>query len=325
MLIGLISDSLTRYSFHALDGVDVKNIYTFLNKKIDMLFVESAWEGRWNYWKYKIASYPDFENRNNYKLRLIVQKAKDLGIPTVFWNKEDSIHFNRFIDSAKLFDHVFTVDENCIPLYKKVMGETASIHTLMFAVQPKFHKFLGFNFRYNRANFIGSYSHHIHDDRRKWQNQLFETALESELGLTIFDRNSKRKSSKYRYPQLPGIEINRAVNYPQTAKVYRDYLVSLNVNTITNSATMFSRRLVEALACGGIVITTPAKSVTSIFRDYCYVVDSRESMLELFSRLKRGPSKSDLERAYAGACFIAENHTWENRLNQIIKTINLKV
>ena len=62
------------------------------------------------------------------------------------------MHFDRFIDSAKLFDHVFTVDENCIPKYKAVMGEDASVHTLMFAVQPKFHSFDGFHFNRGDAS-----------------------------------------------------------------------------------------------------------------------------------------------------------------------------
>ncbi|OYQ81603.1 spore coat protein [Ignatzschineria sp. F8392] len=289
-----------------------------------MLFVESAWQGRWNRWKYKIASYPDHPERNNDKLKRLVQKAKDRGIPTVFWNKEDSVHFDRFIDSAKLFDHVFTVDETCIPRYKAVMGEDASVHTLMFAVQPKFHFFDGFNFKYHRANFVGSYSHHIHNARRQWQDQLFHSVTDSGLGLTVFDRNSGRKSDNYRYPILPKMEIKRAVKYPKTGQIYKDYLVSLNVNTITDSPTMFSRRLVEILACGGIAVTTPALSVEERFKDYCHVVHNEEEMRELFKRLKYGPSQEDLERARAGAEYVAKYHTWAHRLEEIAKVIGLK-
>lgn len=289
----------------------------------EILFVESAWQGRWNRWKFKIASYPDHPARNNDQLKKLVQKAKDRGIPTVFWNKEDSVHFDRFIDSAKLFDHVFTVDETCIPRYKAVMGEDASVHTMMFAVQPKLHSFTGFNFKYRRANFVGSYSHHIHDVRRQWQKMLFHSAMESGLGLTAFDRNSNRKSGNYRYPMLPGMEVKKAVSYPKTAQIYKDYLVSLNVNTITDSPTMYSRRLIEILACGGIAVTTPAKSVDAMFAEFCHIVHNEEEMLELFARLKYGPSDDDLERARAGAEYVAENHTWAHRLQQIANTIGL--
>lgn len=290
-------------------------------RKQDILFVESAWSGYKNSWKYHVASYPDYPRRNNNDLRRVVEKAKSLGIPTVFWNKEDGVHFDRFIDSAKLFDHVFTVDETCIPRYKAVMGEDASVHTLMFAVQPKFHYFKGFDFKSHRANFVGSYSKHIHPERRSWQKELFQCATESGLGLSVFDRNSSRKSDNYRYPNFNDMSIEQAVPYEQTAEIYRDYLVSLNVNTVVDSPTMFSRRLVEILACGGIAVTTPALSVEKMFKDFCYVVHDQAEMMALFSRLKEGPSKLDLERAAAGAEYVMANHTWAHRLEKILQVV----
>ena len=320
MNVDLVADKLTYHSLLCENSINLVNVFS----SKDLLFVESAWQGRWNRWKYKIASYPDHPERNNDKLKKLVQKAKDRGIPTVFWNKEDGVHFDRFIDSAKLFDHVFTVDETCIPRYKEVMGQDASVHTMMFAVQPKFHYFDGFNFKFNRANFVGSYSHHIHDIRRQWQDQLFQSATDTGLGLTVFDRNSKRKSKNYRYPTYPNMDIKKAVKYPKTGQIYKDYLVSLNVNTVTDSPTMFSRRLVEILACGGIAVTTPAESVDKMFAEYCHVVNSAEEMQELFARLKHGPSKDDLERARAGAEYVAKYHTWEHRLDEMARIIGLK-
>lgn len=326
MKIALISDNLTSESL-SISTKEVTKLSFFPNfflNKIDILLVESAWQGYRNRWKYKIASYPDYPKRNNEKLIRLIEKAKEKGIPTVFWNKEDGVHFDRFIDSAKHFDHVFTVDENCIPKYKAVMGENASIHTLMFAVQPKFHSFTGFNFKYHKANFVGSYSHHIHDVRRQWQNSLFSTALNSGLGLDVFDRNSNRKSQNYHYPNLEGISIYSALEYPDTAKIYKDYLVSLNVNTVTDSPTMFSRRLIEILACGGIAVTNLSLAVNHLFKEYCHIVHNEEEMTELFSRLKFGPSAQDLERAKAGAEYVAQHHTWTHRLKQIADVIGLR-
>lgn len=330
MNLFLLSDALTSASLSSESGMKVKQIHSGLQfsgltlfGKPDFLLVESAWQGYKNRWKYKIASYPDVPKRNNLALRRLVESAKSKGIPTVFWNKEDSVHFGRFIDSAKLFDHVFTVDENCIPKYKAVMGESASVHTLMFAVQPKFHFFDGFHFKHNRANFVGSYSHHIHSQRRAWQDQMFHAATSTGLGLTAFDRNSTRKSDNYRYPVLPDMEVLPMLSYPYTAQVYKDYLVSLNVNTVDNSSTMFSRRLVEILACGGIAVTNPSLAVNKMFRDYCHVVHDVDEMQELFARLRYGPSADDLARAEAGARYVAEHHTWHHRLEQIAKVIGL--
>lgn len=290
-------------------------------RRPDVLIVESAWHGLRQAWKYKIAAYPDQPRRNNETLRKIVAYARDLGIPAVFWNKEDGVHFERFIDSARLFDHIFTVDENCIERYRALVAPQVTVDSLMFPVQPAIHHFDGFHFKYHRADFVGSYSHHIHDGRRGWQDALFGAATHSGLGLTAFDRNSDRKSGNYRFPRLPDIDVRAAVAHERTAHIYKDYLVSLNVNTVVDSPTMFSRRLVEILACGGIAVTNPSVAVERHFKDYCHVVHTQEEAFDLFARLKHGPSNSDLERAEAGAQYVRTEHAWSKRLETIMAVI----
>ncbi|MFT7824812.1 MAG: glycosyltransferase, partial [Sulfurimonas sp.] len=258
----------------------------------------------------------------NKRLQKVVAYAKKLGIPTVFWNKEDGVHFDRFIDSAKLFDHIFTVDENCIPKYRDVVGDKATVNSLLFAVQPKFHHFSGFNFKYNRANFVGSYSHHIHDKRRVWQDMMFTSASKTGLGLTAFDRNSDRKSENYRYPDMENMNVLPAVPYEETAQIYKDYTLSLNVNTIEDSPTMFSRRLVEILACGGVAVTNPTLAVDKLFKEYCHVVSTQEEMDALFYRVHQyGLSEEDKKMARAGAEYVAKYHTWAHRLEEIRKVV----
>jgi len=328
MKIALISDILTHDAL--LKEARIRQI-TPLNYKIILklwkpkfLFVESAWQGHKNRWKFKIASYSDYPKRNNDKLKKIVTYAKYLGIPTVFWNKEDGVHFERFKESAKLFDHIFTVDENCISKYREIVNENVTVNTLMFAVQSKLHYFDGFNFKYNRANFVGSYSHHLHARRKMWQDAMFNAASKSELGLTAFDRNSNRKSNIYRYETLENMEVYPSVSYDKTAQIYKQYLVSLNVNTIEDSKTMFSRRVVEILACGGILVTNSTPAIEKYFKDYCNVVHNEEEMLTLFKRLKCGPSEDDLKRAKAGAEYIKKYHSWSHRLEEIKEVIGLK-
>lgn len=323
--IALISDELTRHclkdEFLTYDLTPLNWRWVLRFWKPDFLFVESAWSGYGDAWKFKIASYPGYLNRNNSKLARLVACAKDLGIPSVFWNKEDGVHFNRFIDSASLFDHIFTVDENCIERYRLVVGEDVTVNTMMFPVQPNYHNFSGFNFKYCRANFVGSYSHHVHDGRRAWQNLMFEAARRENFGLTVIDRNSDRKSENYRYPNIPGIKILPSVPHAKTAQIYKDNLVSLNVNTIEDSGSMYSRRLVEILACGGIAVTNPSPAVDRYFKDYCHVVQDVEGAADLFSRLKHGPSHDDLARAEAGAKYVLAEHTWAHRIQEILAVI----
>lgn len=327
MKIAAIFDSLTSTSVEGegLDILHLKGRIKNLRLKYydyDFLFVESSWQGFNNHWKYKIASYSEQPKRNNKDLLRVVNYAKERGIPTVFWNKEDGVHFDRFIDSARHFDHIFTVDETCIPRYRDVVPSSTTVNTMMFPVQPRFHSFKGFNFKSNRANFTGSYSHHIHGERKRRQDFLLKAAS-NVLGLTVYDRNSDRKSSNYRYPDFGSMEVCSAVPHDQTAQIYRDHLVSLNVNTVDDSPTMYSRRLIEIIACGGIAVTTPAQSVDKFFQEYCYVVDSYDEAFELFTRLKSGPSNYDLERARAGADYVQQNHTWKHRLDYIARIIGV--
>ena len=330
MKIALISDKLTQDSLKEESNVCIKNI-TPLNYKLvlrfwkpNILFVESAWQGYKEKWKYKIASYPDYPKRNNEKLKKVVQYAKSLGIPTVFWNKEDGVHFDRFIDSAKLFDHIFTVDENCIPKYKAIVDKKVTVNSLIFAVQSKFHNFTGFNFKSTKANFVGSYSTHVHDKRRYWQDIMFE--LSSKInGLVVFDRNSDRKSQNYRYPKFENLQVFPSVAYEQTAKIYKDYLISLNANTIEDSPTMFSRRLIEIIACGGIAITNNTPAVQKYFKDYCFTFETQEELEELLKRFQKdGLSHSDKQRLIDGANYISNYHTWTHRLEEIKTTIGIK-
>jgi len=327
MRIALVADELTGACLapegRILHVTPLNYRWVLRMRRPDFLFVESAWHGVRKAWKYRIAAYKDEPRRSNRSLVEMVAYARDLGIPTVFWNKEDGVHFERFIDSAVHFDHIFTVDENCIPTYRERVGPGVTVNTLMFPVQPRTHDFTGFDFKYRRANFVGSYSTHIHSRRRVWQDMLFEASYRQGLGLTVIDRNSDRKAAVYRFPDLPGMEAIPAIAHEATGQVYKDYLVSLNVNTVQDSATMYSRRLIEILACGGIAVTNPSPAVDRYFKDYCHVVHDAEQANSLFGRLKEGASKDDLERARAGAEYVLREHTWARRLDEIAAVVGL--
>src|SRR5690606_22919740 len=241
------------------------------------------------------------------------------GIPSVFWNKEDAVHFDRFIDSAALFDYVFTVDENAIPRYREALGTDARVATLMFSIQPALHAPMEGAYRYSRACFVGSYSHHIHPRRRMWQDMLFESARE--IGLTVYDRNSDRRSEVYRYPTRPWIELRTKIDHRRTAQIYREHMVCLNVNTIEDSATMFSRRFLEILASGGLAVSTPALSIRRLFADFCHMVSTEEEMNELFDSLRNGWRSADHDMVRSASEYVVKHHTWEKRLSEILEIV----
>lgn len=325
--IALIADELTA-SCLALEApimnVTPRNYRWALRLwRPDFLLVESAWNGAGNAWKHKIASYPDKPRASNLALVALVDFARERGVPTVFWNKEDGVHFDRFIDSARLFEHVFTVDENCLVKYAQALPSSAKLAVLTFPVQNRVHNFTDFNFKKNEANFVGSYSRDIHDRRRCWQHLMFEACNAAEVPLTVYDRNSERGLDSYKFPEQFNINLRQSVPHHETAKIYKDFLISLNVNTVDDSPTMYSRRLVEIIACGGIAVTNPAPSVDRYFREYCYIVRCQAETVELLKRLRHGASRDDLERAAAGAEFIRREFTWNKRLKDLTNAIGL--
>ena len=84
---------------------------------------------------------------------------------------------------------------------------------------------------------------------------------------------------------------------------------------------MFSRRVVEILACGGILVSTPGMAMDRLFKDYCHIINNEDEAAALFERLKHGPSENDLEMAKAGADFVLNNFTWKKFLDKIQFTI----
>jgi len=113
------------------------------------------------------------------------------------------------------------------------------------------------------------------------------------------------------------------VSNRETAAIYKRHLLSINVNSVTDSETMVSRRLLEILACGGIVVTNPSKAVEREFADFCHVVSDAVEARALFKRMSHGPTQDDLERACAGAEYVAQHHTWAHRLADLCHMLKL--
>ena len=290
----------------------------------DLVFVESAFHGVQGEWRYELAKQPKYIRLSKPRtIRRIAQLARDRGIPAVFWNKDDGAFFDAFIDVARLFPHVFTTDNTCLPRYAARLPAGSRADVLAMPYQPAFHHFTGFAFEKNEACFVGSYYRKILDTRRQVMDMMFEACEKASMPLHVFDRNSHRLSRffEFRYPAIPSLRVHDKIPYTETAAVYKQYAVSLNVNSVTDSETMCSRRLLEILACGGILVTNGSPVVEKVFRNYCHVISSREQARELLTRLRFGPSADDRERAQAGAAYVRKAHTWQCRLEQLADSI----
>ena len=69
------------------------------NGDIDFLFAESAWNGNDGEFVYGFTG--SLQSVNALAVKEILEVCKEYKIPTVFWNKEDPVNYDKFIDIAK--------------------------------------------------------------------------------------------------------------------------------------------------------------------------------------------------------------------------------
>lgn len=295
----------------------------FFFKKYDFLLVESTWLGNQSLWRHKVATYPEYPERNNHQLAKLVSWAKNHNIPTIFWNKEDPFHFEQFINSAELFDYIFTTDANLIKHYQKRCPRS-QIAALPFPFQPRIHYPAPFEQIQTRSSiFIGSYMKHMHHERRHWQDLCFNAA--APFGLTIVDRHTKlaQKDSSYQFPKINNIIYKEAVDYKKTTRLNHAFQQSINVNTITNSPTMFSRRLIEIMACNRLVISNPSTSIDHLFSDLCETIETPEQANALFEQLQYGYSSMQMEKINAARDHVYQNYTVRSWLQNILTSCKI--
>lgn len=280
----------------------------------DLLFVESAWQGNDGAWRLHMTR----DDKPSDELRALVTWCQQQGIPTVFWNKEDPPNYDRFLETARLFDQVFTVDADRIPAYQRDLGHDR-IDLLPFAAQPAIHNPVrrGKGRVYDVA-FAGTWFAEKHPDRRRQLEYLLEPARE--LGLHIWSRMQK-DDKRYRFPRRFRRNIVGSLPYEQMLAAYTSYKVFLNVNSVTESKTMCSRRLFELSAAQTAVVTAPAASVEPFFgADVEVAHDEDEARTSLGVLLKHDEYRDRLAlRAHRR---VYDEHLYGHRVDTVLRAID---
>jgi ubiquinone/menaquinone biosynthesis C-methylase UbiE/spore maturation protein CgeB len=284
------------------------------------LFVESAWRGNNGSWQYRIAKYQ--KNMGDELLHLL-DWAKDKKIPSVFWNKEDPVHFDRFIEKAGFFDHVFTSDANCISRYREHLNH-GNIYALPFAAQPAIHNPILDHPRDKSVCFAGAYYGDRHEERRSDMEHILKPSLS--WGLEIYDRQyglTGKQAELYRFPDIYQSAIKGRLEYDEMVKAYKQYRVFLNVNSVKDSPTMFSRRVYELLACGTPVISTYSKGILELLgEDIVFISESEEDTKKHLVHLL-GDNDAWMKASVRGIRRVMEEHTYAVRLKEILDRLGI--
>ncbi|MFI8686190.1 glycosyltransferase [Rossellomorea sp. NPDC077527] len=290
-----------------------------MNNPPHFLFVESAWRGNKGKWQNMIGI-NSLDNER--ELMNVIIWCKKNKIPTVFWNKEDPFHFNHFINTAKLFDFIYTTDKNSITNYKKILGHKR-VNTLLFAAQPKIHNPIKVvNFKTKNLFFAGTYYGKQHLVRKRDMDLLLKVS--HLYGLDIYDRNFLSKTTNFKYPRYYQQYIRGYLEYHDLINACKQYKIGLNVNSIINSPTMCSRRVFEMLASGVTVISNKSLAMENLFKGIVNEFNDSHTLVNHLNKLLR----NDLLREkieLKGIRLIMERHTIKDRIRQIITDLGINV
>ncbi|MGD7003629.1 glycosyltransferase family protein [Corynebacterium halotolerans] len=305
------------YEFNTVP-VTPENWRELIDDDVDLLLVESAWNGNDGSWQYQLTGRSAPSNA----LRELTDFCKQRGVPSVFWNKEDPPHFDDFLGTAKLFDVVFTTDVNKVSDYRKALDHDR-IHVMSFAAQPAIHNPIRLPGIHQRGDiaFAGMYFAHKFPERRQQMQVLLSAAAEvssrMNYGLTIFSRFAGN-DEKYQFPAPFDQYVVGSLPYAKMLTAYRHFKVFLNVNSVTDSSSMCARRIFEITASGTPVVSAPSAAIRNFFpADEVPTVDDEVEAALLLRSLVNSAQYRDrmvhkAQRRIWGA------HTYTHRAEQVL-------
>ncbi len=318
MRIALIADDFTRTCLQLEPDIDVINItplnwrYHFLLAKPDVLIVESAWLGFKGSWKKKIANYGnDHINKN---LQSLLKYCRNNNVSTMFWNKEDPVNYQRFKHNLTEFDVCLSTEQEMLGQYKKEFNNLKAVQLMPFFFQPKLH-----NPSFGRVVedlkdkviFCGGLYKTEFPDRANRLNNVIEALGQKKI--VVYDRFEGGESSWQGFSDL---EIRKPFMYKDSKTYYQSGLAHLNVNSLDGSKTMFSRRMIELLACGAHVIDITAHKSKGLLSPYVTQVSVAQAYIKE-STQKEVRAALECERPVVDYDYLTEQYS----VNTFIKKI----
>lgn len=275
----------------------------------ELLFVESAWRGKDDLWTNSLCKRPK-------ALEGIVHWCREHTVPSIFWNKEDPIHFNTFLPIVDIFDVIFTYDFDCVARYKYFLKHN-NVYFLPMAAQPR-----QFNpiERYERKDafcFAGSY--YVRYPERTKDLDDFIKYFPEYKPVDIYDRQHGKEDQNYAFPEQFTPFIQGGLPYDQIDKAYKGYSVAINLNSIKQAQSL-ARRVYELLACNTVIVSNFSRGVRTQVGDLVIMSDSGK---EIVDRLRRLEVDSDMlpRLRLAGLRKVMGESLYQDRFAYIISKI----
>ena len=278
--------------------------------KPELLLIESAWRGKDELWGSKVG-------HKSQELIDIVNYCNAKNIPTAFWNKEDPIHFQTFVNVANIFDFVFTTDIDMIEQYKALLNHN-NVYLLPFAAQPKFNNPIEKYERKDAFCFAGAY--YVKYPERTKDLGNFVLSLSEKYDIEIYDRNYGKDDENYMFPKTYQPFIVGTLPFEEIDKAYKGYNYAINLNSIKQSQTMFARRIYELLASNTITISNFSRGLRLLFGDLVITTDSGDDLLRRVGEVSKDELNMKKIKLLALRS-VMSHHTYQDRFAYICQKI----
>ena len=283
----------------------------------DLFLCESAWAGlaaESHPWKGRVYASERFGSENRRYLLDILEYCKERGIPTAFWNKEDPSHYedkaHNFVETALLFDHIFTTDTDSRERYVSDYGHP-SVHVLPFGVQPRLYNPIQTVVREDKAIFAGAW-YENHEVRCDQMRNMFDSIIRSGYPLEIRDRFMGSGDPWHEFPREYQEFIKPPVPHAEVAQLFKASTVGMTMNTVTDSPSMFARRIFELMASNTLVVSNYSVGVERFFGDRVLYLDRDPEALQRTSALERERIQEQ------NVVDVLSNHSYEDRFSRIL-------
>lgn len=319
--IGIISDL---FLFKSFDGLaDFYPIYPgnyTQHADIDILLLVSTWRGVDDHsWKGVTTKSSD---KRTLLFEDILPFYRNLDIPIVFYSKEDPPNYNHFLPFAQQADYIFTSAAEVIPKYQRDCPDAKSVDVLPFGINPKNHSPIGSQQGPLKPliPFAGSWFNHKYEDRARWGGDILDAVNASEyFELLIFDRNSDLHDHRYKFPNRFAHSITPAIGHQSLLDIQRLADISINLNSVQNSSSMFANRAIELQAQGTFVLSNYNVGLNSRYPH----VHLSNGFTDTLATLDRLTAKQIREIQADGIRTVFSNDLAIMRIAKILETVGL--
>src|SRR5690625_935572 len=320
--IGIISDLFLYKSFEGLADFKVITPDNFQQfGDLDVLLLVSTWRG------VDGSAWQGVTSRNSDKRAVLFDALlpfyRDRGIPIVFYSKEDPPNYIHFLPFAQQADYIFTSAAEVVPKYEQDCPDAKSIEVLPFGINPKHHSPIGSQrgSLHKVVPFAGSWFNDKYKDRSRWGIGILDAVMASQnYELVVFDRNSELQLPRYRFPDRFAHAITPAIAHQQLLDIQRLVDIGINLNSVSDSASMFANRAIELRAQGTFVLSNYNVGLNSRY-PHVHISNGYNDTLAALDSLDEGQVRSIQA---AGIRSVFSNDLAIMRIAKILRTVGLE-